>query len=337
MLPAVARKLNGKFASAPHTPDTPNTPTETEQSKDKDKDKDKDSSVQACFHCKTTQTPLWRVSKLPSHFGEKLCNRCGLYEKVHKQLPSLTPKPPKVPFKDEDQPDQCCFHCKTSTTPMWRASKLHPGERVCNRCGLQESSHGRLPQDQSPSVPRLRNRKPSSQSTTPTARQILTRKTEPLSKPISQSIAPTARQLLSRKYEGHRVDPPILIIHKTSSIRSSLQKDDICDSDDTEHELQMYGGAPGTIGHVSRIEALWGRPNLPPRRMSIRGPLARHGSESSTSSDSDSSSTSRRHHLALLELMTNAKLALGSGNSDGAVTCIDAAMDEIRQELSTDQ
>lgn len=330
MLPAVARKLNGKFASAPYTPsDTPDTPTETEQPKDT---KDKDSSVQACFHCKTTQTPLWRVSKLPSHFGEKLCNRCGLYEKVHKQLPSLTPKPPKVPFKDEDQPDQCCFHCKTSTTPMWRASKLHPGERVCNRCGLQESSHGRLPQDQSPSVPRLRNRKSSSQTTTPTARQILTRKAE---KPISQSIAPTARQLLSRKYEGHRVDPPILIIHKTSSIRSSLRKDDICDSD-TEVE-QICSGAPGSIGHVSRIEALWSRPTLPPRRMGFRGLVTRHQSESSVCSDSsDSSSDSRRHHLALLELMTNAKHALDNGNSDGAVTCIDAAMDEIRQELYTD-
>ncbi|KAF7731451.1 putative electron transfer flavoprotein subunit [Apophysomyces ossiformis] len=124
-------------------------------------------SVTSCSNCGTTTTPLWRRSPQ----GETICNACGLYLKARNTtrppwlkrsnknpgpaaLVALAPAPPKLraaspvstpapspPAEEvsDDNQNQQCANCQTTTTPLWRRDEQ--GNTICNACGLYYKLH----------------------------------------------------------------------------------------------------------------------------------------------------------------------------------------------------
>ncbi|KAJ6542705.1 von Willebrand factor type A domain-containing protein [Mycena capillaripes] len=119
-----------------------------------------------CFNCQKTDTASWRRSTLNP--GKIVCNMCGLYERTHTRArplrfdelsregvsvdPPTSPSTAAGPVAHTDEATLCqiqqtqyrqCFTCGRTDAPSWRRSSVHPGEIVCNKCGLFERSHAR--------------------------------------------------------------------------------------------------------------------------------------------------------------------------------------------------
>lgn len=85
-----------------------------------------------CSHCGATATPSWRRNI----FGVRLCNACGLYEKIH-QRPRLSPLQDgttRVRRKPSmEVQSRTCANCATDKTPMWRKIE---STCYCNACAI---------------------------------------------------------------------------------------------------------------------------------------------------------------------------------------------------------